>query len=478
MPCIILIAFLFPRCVIVLLFGKMQSYESFSTERVKQNLVSSLILFQLPTRFILCAAMEQFFSPTRRLQDIWEEYYDDDPRPFEYTELQLAVPVEEFLNYQHCDWDDFFAFASSGVIDKILWITNLTFLLIKNQESDFFDVDALLVPGHYIEAVQETSGREQILRLVQIAQTDIPVSTRELGVFWRAIMTSSSVELSLYGIGSLGLPSGPALSQFLQESPSLELLEFRGFDFNEEHCRALATLQRTDIEVKFSSCKLDPQDAEDTFIEWFRNNQVVTELSYCEMGCRILSALSGNNSVKKLYITRFGNAISKDGIRSLIQALPGNLGIEHLAIGDVMSDETWSLFFHSLATHPRMKFMTIFPCTFPHQPLSAESKSSRMKAILRMVYLNTVVRTIDVSHNPFIDEEVFQSSILPRLEMNRSCFELQRQAVKRAGPSIRPQLLGRALHAVRYNPELVFLFLSENVPAFVRTEENPIILLA
>jgi hypothetical protein len=65
-----------------------------------------------------------------------------------------------------------------------------------------------------------------------------------------------------------------------------------------------------------------------------------------------------------------------------------------------------------------------------------------------------------------------RKSILPRLEMNRSSFEMQRQAVKRADPSIRPQLLGRALHVVRYNPELVFLFLSENVPAFVRTEEE------
>jgi hypothetical protein len=55
--------------------------------------------------------------------------------------------------------------------------------------------------------------------------------------------------------------------------------------------------------------------------------------------------------------------------------------------------------------------------------------------------------------------------------MNRTCFNVQRQALKRADPSIRPQLLGRALHVVRYNPELVYLFLSENVPAFVRTEE-------
>jgi hypothetical protein len=67
---------------------------------------------------------------------------------------------------------------------------------------------------------------------------------------------------------------------------------------------------------------------------------------------------------------------------------------------------------------------------------------------------------------------MYQNSIFPRLEMNCTCFEVQRQAVKRADPSIRPQLLGRALSVVRYNPELVFLFLSENVPAFVRTEED------
>jgi hypothetical protein len=72
----------------------------------------------------------------------------------------------------------------------------------------------------------------------------------------------------------------------------------------------------------------------------------------------------------------------------------------------------------------------------------------------------------------FKNEEVYQNFILPRLEMNRTCFEVQRQAMKRADLSIRPQLLGRALHVVRYNPNLVFQFLSENIPAFVRTEEE------
>ena len=87
-----------------------------------------------------------------------------------------------------------------------------------------------------------------------------------------------------------------------------------------------------------------------------------------------------------------------------------------------------------------------------------------------MLYSNTMVHTIELP-DAYTDEEVYQNSILPRLEMNRTCFEVQRQAVKRADPSIRPQLLGRALHVVRYNPELVYLFLSENVPVFVRTGE-------
>jgi hypothetical protein len=82
------------------------------------------------------------------------------------------------------------------------------------------------------------------------------------------------------------------------------------------------------------------------------------------------------------------------------------------------------------------------------------------------------VHTIDL-HDDAKDEEFFQNSIVPRLEMNRnSSFEDQRQALTRADPSIRGQLLGRALHVVRSNPDLLFRFLSENVPAFVRPDED------
>jgi hypothetical protein len=94
-----------------------------------------------------------------------------------------------------------------------------------------------------------------------------------------------------------------------------------------------------------------------------------------------------------------------------------------------------------------------------------------MKAIIQMLHLNTVVESIEL-FRAFEEEEMYQNSILPRLEMNRNCFEVQRQAVKRADLSIRLQLLGRALHAVRYNANLVFQFLSENVPALVRRDDE------
>jgi hypothetical protein len=64
------------------------------------------------------------------------------------------------------------------------------------------------------------------------------------------------------------------------------------------------------------------------------------------------------------------------------------------------------------------------------------------------------------------DGEIYETSIVPRLEMNRSRFEEQRQALKQADPSIRSQLLGKALYVVRCDPDLAFRFLSENVPAF------------
>jgi hypothetical protein len=130
--------------------------------------------------------------------------------------------------------------------------------------------------------------------------------------------------------------------------------------------------------------------------------------------------------------------------------------IEHISLLSIdISDETWSLVIRSLTAHPRITFLSIENRW--NSRYSAELKTIWMGAIIELIHLNTVIHTIEDVPEAFNDEEVYQNSILLRLEMNRTCFEVQRRAVKRADPSIRPQLLGRALHVVRYNPNQVSL---------------------
>jgi hypothetical protein len=157
------------------------------------------------------------------------------------------------------------AFASGDMIDKILWITEDSYL------------DACFLHGN------------------QRPRADA-------GMFQREACRRINRSMQNCRPGLVGLPSGPILSQFLQGSPLLQVLEFRGFDFKEEHCHTLARLQRRDLTVKLNRCLLDPQDAEGAFIEWFRHNQIVAQLECCDLETSILCALIVKNSVKRLMI--------------------------------------------------------------------------------------------------------------------------------------------------------------------------------
>jgi hypothetical protein len=397
-----------------------------------------------------------FFSPIRSLR----EWFVSSG----YTERQLAVPVESFMN-QPWDYSAFRTFATTGEMWKILRITNDEFIWVED-ENTAMENDSRL----YRYAIQRAtftvpSGETHILVYAKLANSESLVAGTS-SIFWHAMATSNCVKLKLVNTRKeFGLCSGPALSQLLLASPSLHLLEFEAFAFKEADCHALATLRTTDLKVTFHRCSFDAQGAEETFIQWLRNSQVVTKLERCTMESGLISALSGNSSVKSLTIfaSRGDDAI----IRSLAGALSGNQGIENLCV--FLTEEASSLILRSLCAHPRIQSVSL---RFIHRfhRLSASSQTSTMNAVLKLVQCNTVVHTIDMPQD-HATEEFFQNSIVPRLEMNRFCFEHQRHALMRVDHAIRGQLLGRALHVVRYNPDLLFRFVSENVPAFVRSDQ-------
>jgi hypothetical protein len=176
--------------------------------------------------------MEHFFAPTRRYQKLFglDTGWDDDG-PFEYTELKLIVPLSDFQTTWN--WEDLRALLAGGVMRTIIWITKDVFLVVVLDDGDIF---ALL--DHSISELldaefEDTSGESQMLTLASIAHADIPVSTREVGVFWRAITTSNCVTLNVSTYGLLGQPSVRVPPQFLRDSASLQDLLFRGFHFKE-----------------------------------------------------------------------------------------------------------------------------------------------------------------------------------------------------------------------------------------------------
>jgi hypothetical protein len=427
--------------------------------------------------------MEYFFTPARRLQheEIYERGADEDDEllPFEFTEVQLAVPVEVFLN-QSCDWSDFLTFLTANVLPTIVWISEDAFLSVDLEP--LLECDQLIDCQSLYADFTAANGESQYMVLSKRTE---PLSDGESSIFWHIVMASHCSKLLVSSDGNgFGLCSATVLSEFLGGSPWLQEIIFKVFVFKEDHCRALATLERTNLEISFEFCTIDAQDAEDVFIEWLRHSQVVTALMFCVMESSILSALRGNSFVKFLKCRTKGDEQCEDHLRSLAHVLPDNQGIEELDVSFLthhpMSGETWNLLFRSLWTHPRIESVCLDHYVnrnrnFDYGPirymLSAESKADRMYAVLQMVRCNTVVREIYLPHEEN-DEEFYQNHILPRLEMNRSGFGEQRAALKRADPSIRGQLLGRALYVVRYNPDLLFRFLWENVPAFVRTEEE------
>jgi hypothetical protein len=65
--------------------------------------------------------MKKYFTPARRLRhdDIYEySNVNFERSPFEFTEEQLAVPVEAFMN-QSWDKSDFLTFMTANALPKI-----------------------------------------------------------------------------------------------------------------------------------------------------------------------------------------------------------------------------------------------------------------------------------------------------------------------------------------------------------------------
>jgi hypothetical protein len=182
----------------------------------------------LPTRTrssppIMSTTLEHFFAPTH--------VFRTKCFPFEFTELQLTMPVEQTFQIIASGIGKLYGLLLCDRCDNQNPLDlQEAFLVVARNAFHFYDINGI----SKIHAVIQDSRRQQTLIL---AHRGIEVSTGEAGVF--DTTTSDCVKLTIENnFNYSALPSGPILSLFLQ-SPSLQVLELKAVCFEEEHCRAL-----------------------------------------------------------------------------------------------------------------------------------------------------------------------------------------------------------------------------------------------
>jgi hypothetical protein len=138
--------------------------------------------------------MEHFFTPIRRLQDWYDDAQISD-EPLGYTEVQLAVSIDAFLNHRW-DFRTFFT-GGEGELWKVLWITQDACIWVEDQNNK---LEPQLLENHVKQQASLTalSGETHVLFLASdFMNMSASVPTGASSIFWRAVTTSNCVKLKL-----------------------------------------------------------------------------------------------------------------------------------------------------------------------------------------------------------------------------------------------------------------------------------------
>jgi hypothetical protein len=145
----------------------------------------------------------------------------------------------------------------------------------------------------------------------------------------------------------------------------------------------------------------------------------------------------------------------------IFRALANNRSLMHLDLHHLL------ILCQSLQAHPSVIILDLIG---GRNVLADERKAHRTRAIADIMQQNTVLHTIALLEREW-EPQIYAEEILPHLETN--LYRPRVLAVKKTTERpFREKVLGRALDSGKCSPNLVWMFLSENVDAFVRSREE------
>jgi hypothetical protein len=251
--------------------------------------------------------------------------------------------------------------------------------------------------------------------------------------------------------------NAPNLVYLMEHCQSLKSLTLNHLTLDEDNIRALGTYSRPGLEIVLDRYSLTRAGAS-ALAEILRRNQGPTSLVYCDIdNPDIVNGLRGNSRLKS-----FTPSLSSDlevGNRQVLEiagALRENRGLVDLVLNYSLglNDETWGAICDSLKTHPTLEVLHLWSASAP-----AVIKP-RVQALLDMLKVNMTIHAMYLNAQ-YSEHEFFRRSVVPYLKTNR--FRPRLLAIQQARPiPYRATVLGRALFAVRTDPNRFWMLLSGN----------------
>jgi hypothetical protein len=283
---------------------------------------------------------------------------------------------------------------------------------------------------------------------------DIVVRLMAVSVVQSVIMDNKMS--SFEGTGTF--VNAPTLEYLMEQCQSLKVLLLVELEMDENHCRVLGAYSRPDLEIVLRHCRFTTAGAS-ALVEVLGRNQGPTKLYICYIDNVVLAdGLRGNSRLKSLRPCFSRDFDIRDGeVLAIAGALKENKGLVDLDLpfhGFVVYDETWDAICDSFKTHLTLEVLDFRIYNFLGLVIS------RIHALVDMMKVNMSIHTIHL-HDRYSEHELFRKSVIPYLGTNR--FRQRLLDIQQTRPiPYRAKVLGRALLAVRTDPNRIWMLLSGN----------------
>jgi hypothetical protein len=425
---------------------------------------------------LIISTMEQLLSPCTRFNEILEsqgrlEQLRIQPSLEllrirgceEIRELNLDVSTEELLSAERAfTYENLYRMI--GNEDTVAWLTPHA-AVVRNHETG--TVVNYWIEGHISVQLDEPCGLcfkvdgKEVLALALSPEHLLEICDVVLRLL--AVSVVHSVVIYEWICHDGALINAPALAYLMEQCQSLKFLSLVDLKMDENHCRVLDDFSRPDLEIVLVGGDFTDAGAT-TLAEVLGRDQGPTKIINSNIDNFVLAnGLRGNSRLKSL--SRHFSSSPEYGNREVLaiaDALRENKGLVELNLacqGFKVSDEAWGAISDSLETHPTLEVLNLRG-TLINAAKAPSVLKSRIQALVDMMKVNMSIHTIQVDDH-YYEHKLFKESVIPYLETNRLRPRLL--AIQKTLPqAYRAEVLGRALLAVRTDPNRFWMLLSGN----------------